>query len=387
MKTAEKLVPQLRFSEFNDDLICKTIGEVCEVKTGGKDTKDKDDDGLYPFFVRSNNVEKINCFSYDGEAILTSGDGVGVGKNFHYINGKFDYHQRVYALKEFNKNYNGKFIYHFFSEKFYRRVLGLSAKNSVDSVRMDFITKMKINFPTLPEQQKIASFLTDVDVKITQLTKKKTLLEQYKKGVMQKIFNQELRFKPNVIARRHDEAISQNKTSFPDWEEKKLGEVFKISAGGDIDKINVSKEKSRDFKFPIFANSEKQNGLYGYSNIYKIDFECVTVTGRGSLGNAVARYDKFYPIVRLLVLKPKINLNVFFFENAINQLNILSESTGVPQLTAPQIATYKIGYPSLKEQTKIANFLSDIDTKIEAVNTKIENSKTFKKGLLQQMFV
>ena len=88
-------IPKLRFREFSGAWEEKKLGEICKIKTGSKDTQDRNDDGKYPFFVRSNTVEKINSFSFDGEAILTSGDGVGVGKNFHYMVGKFDYHQRV----------------------------------------------------------------------------------------------------------------------------------------------------------------------------------------------------------------------------------------------------------------------------------------------------
>ena len=139
-------VPQLRFPGFEREWELNLLGNTCIIKTGGSDTQDRTEDGLYPFYVRSNTVERINTFSYDGEAILTSGDGVGVGKNFHYINGKFDYHQRVYALREFKKDYSGKFIYQVFKEQFYKRVIKLSAKNSVDSVRMSMITEMEISF-------------------------------------------------------------------------------------------------------------------------------------------------------------------------------------------------------------------------------------------------
>lgn len=256
-----------------------------------------------------------------------------------------------------------------------KQVMTIAQGTKVLGLATSRLGKINLVIPKFEEQQKIATFLTAVDTKINQLTKKKALLEQYKKGIIQKIFNQELRFKDD------------NGNDYPDWESKKLGEIFKISAGGDISKENVSQEKTEVYKYPIYANSEKRNGLYGYSDIYKIDFDCITITGRGSLGLAIARFEKFYPIVRLLVLKPKINLNVSFFENAINQLNILSESTGVPQLTAPQISSYIIGYPSLDEQTKIANFLSAIDDKINHVNTQLEQTQIFKKGLLQQMFV
>src|SRR5690606_5952031 len=236
-----KRVPKLRFPDFLEEWKRLELGNTCDVKTGNKDTQNKKEDGKYPFFVRSNTVERINSYSFDGEAILTSGDGVGVGKNFHYINAKFDYHQRVYALINFKKEFSGKFIFHVFSEKFYRRVLGLSAKNSVDSVRMDFITKMKISFPSLPEQQKIASFLSSVDKKIAQLQQKKNLLEQYKKGVMQQLFSQKLRFK------------GENGNEYPDWEEKRLGEI------GDFQTSSVDKLSKFD---------EKEVYLVNYMDVY-----------------------------------------------------------------------------------------------------------------------
>ena len=134
------------------------IGNECKITTGNKDTQNKVDDGLYPFFVRSQTVEKINSYSMDCEAILTSGDGVGVGKNYHYMNGKFDFHQRVYCLYEFSERLIGRYLYIYFSNYFYDRVKRLSAKNSVDSVRMDMISKMEIKLPCLEEQTKIANF-------------------------------------------------------------------------------------------------------------------------------------------------------------------------------------------------------------------------------------
>src|SRR5690606_16911409 len=85
---------------------------LCSITTGAKNTEDKVEDGLYPFYVRSQTAEKINSYSYDGEAILTAGDGAGVGKVYHYVNGKFDFHQRVYKFSDFN-NVIGKYLFHF----------------------------------------------------------------------------------------------------------------------------------------------------------------------------------------------------------------------------------------------------------------------------------
>lgn len=183
-------LPILRFSEFNENWDKSTIGILCEVKTGSKDTQNKTDDGKYPFFVRSNNVEKIDSYSYDGEAILTAGDGVGVGKVFHYIKGKFDYHQRVYNIYGF-KNCHGKYIYYYFSNNFYGHVSRLNAKNSVDSVRRNMITDMPVPIPPQSEEQKkIADCLTSLDNLINLKQQELDKLSRYKKGLLQQLLVQ-----------------------------------------------------------------------------------------------------------------------------------------------------------------------------------------------------
>lgn len=183
-------VPELRFAEFMDDgeWEIKPIGEIAKVTTGNKDTQNKIDNGLFPFFVRSQTIERINSYSFNGEAILTSGDGVGVGKNFHYINGKFDFHQRVYCIYEFSEDVGGKFLYLYFSEHFYKRVMKMNAKGSVDSVRMGMITEMPICLPNLTEQKKIANCLSSLDELITAQTEKIATLKTHKKGLMQQLF-------------------------------------------------------------------------------------------------------------------------------------------------------------------------------------------------------
>ena len=162
--------------------------------------------------------------------------------------------------------------------------------------------------------------------------------------------------------------------------------MFEIKAGGDIDNKKLSKNKNEQYKYPVYANALQNNGLYGYSDIYKISGETITVTGRGDVGHAIARKENYYPIVRLLILKPIVKQDVDFWANAINNTRIFVESTGVPQLTAPQLAKIKIYYPSLHEQEKIASFLTLIDKKIEKQKELIEFLKKYKRGLLSQIF-
>ena len=183
-----KTVPELRFSEFRDEWKLFLFKDFARITTGNKDTQNKVDNGKYPFFVRSQNIEKIDSYTFDCEAILTSGDGVGVGKNFHYIVGKFDFHQRVYCIYDFANNISGKFVYQYFSEHFQKRVMQLNAKNSVDSVRMSMIADMPIYLPELKEQQKIADCLSSLDDLITAQTEKIETLKLHKKGLMQGLF-------------------------------------------------------------------------------------------------------------------------------------------------------------------------------------------------------
>lgn len=366
----EKLVPKIRFPEFEVNWKKKEIGQICKVDTGNKDTKNKIESGSYPFFVRSNTVERINSYSYDGEAILTSGDGVGVGKNFHYINGKFDYHQRVYCLKQFKSDISGKFLFFIFSENFYRRVIRLSAKNSVDSVRMDMITKMQLGFPSLAEQQKIATFLTSVDERITLLEKQKQGLETYKKGVMQQLFSQQLRFKDDAGR------------DFPDWEEKKLGEVSTITTGS-----SNRQDSGLDGEFTFFDRSEDIRT----SNIYLFDTEAIIVAGEGSDFKPkyfIGKFDLHQRSYAIMNFKNSTGKFLFYYIH-FHRNHFLSQAVGstVKSLRLPMFQKMEIKLPCLDEQQKIASFLSAIDARIDVVSKQIEQSKVFKKGLLQQLFV
>ena len=182
--------PRLRFPEFQNtgEWEIRNVSQLAKVTTGAKDTQNKVEGGHYPFFVRSQTVEHIDCYSYEGEAVLTSGDGVGVGKNFHYIKGKFDFHQRVYCIYDFDEGVSGLFFYLYFSEHFGERVMRMSAKNSVDSVRMAMITEMPVTMPSLPEQQRIADCLASLDDLIAAQTQKLDALKTHKKGLMQQLF-------------------------------------------------------------------------------------------------------------------------------------------------------------------------------------------------------
>ena len=157
---------QTEAGEIPEEWEVDYVENLAQITTGKKNTQDRIEDGQYPFFVRSQTVERINCYSYDGEAVLTAGDGVGTGKVFHYINGKFDVHQRVYRISDFSPRLNGYFFFIYFSSRFYSRIMQMTAKSSVNSVRREMIVKMPVPLPPKGEQGAIAKALIDADASI-----------------------------------------------------------------------------------------------------------------------------------------------------------------------------------------------------------------------------
>ena len=175
---------------------------LCDIKTGGKDTQDNVENGSYPFFVRSPNVERINSFSFDGEAVLTSGDGAGVGKIFHYYVGKFDYHQRVYKFSNF-KDVSGKYFYWFLKENFQYEILRWNAKSTVDSVRLPFLQNFPMVLPPIEEQEnlllKIDSIDDRVEKLIQRLMKKIEILKEYRQSLISSVVTGKVRVTEDMI--------------------------------------------------------------------------------------------------------------------------------------------------------------------------------------------
>lgn len=185
-KNGEK-VPEIRFPEFTDDWEQRKSKELCTISTGKGNTQDKVDNGIYPFYVRSATIEKSNDYLYDQEAVLTVGDGVGTGKVFHYVNGKYNLHQRVYRMFDF-KDVSAKYFYYYFSKNFYKRVMSMTAKTSVDSVRMEMIADMNIVFPSAKEQEKIVCFFSNLDDTIALHQRRLEHLKLRKKALLQQMF-------------------------------------------------------------------------------------------------------------------------------------------------------------------------------------------------------
>ena len=161
--------------------------ELCNIGTGKSNTQDQVEDGIYPFYIRSDIPVKSNKYLYDCEAVITIGDG-NIGRVFHYVNGKFDLHQRCYKMTDFQDIW-GKYFYYFFSTRFYDRAMKMTAKATVDSVRLEMISEMDIWKPTaIDEQKKIAEFFANLDNLITLHQRELEKLQNIKKSMLEKMF-------------------------------------------------------------------------------------------------------------------------------------------------------------------------------------------------------
>ena len=237
----------------------------------------------------------------------------------------------------------------------------------------EYVSSIKYCIPSFSEQNKIASFLTSADKKINLLTKKKALLETYKKGVMQKIFSQEIRFK------------DEDGNNYPDWEEKKLGEVLNYEQPTKY--IVKSTEYNNSYKTPVLTAGK--SFVLGYTdeseNIY---FKTpVIIFDDFTMANKFVEFPFKVKSSAMKILKPvDENINMVFVYK-IMQMIKYPKGNEHKRFWISEYSNIKISYPSDKEQNKIAEFLSNIDKKMELVDCQLERNKEFKKGLLQQMFV
>lgn len=190
------LTGQKRLPGFQGEWKLKLLGDTSDIKTGNKNNEDKVDDGQYPFFVRSDVIEKINPYSHDCEAILVPGEG-RIGSIFHYINGRFDVHQRVYAITQFDSEVSAKFVHFCLSKYFGPWAMQNSVKATVDSLRLPTFQNFEFQLPpTLSEQTAIATVLSDMDAEIIALEQRREKARLLKQGMMQELLTGRIRLVP-----------------------------------------------------------------------------------------------------------------------------------------------------------------------------------------------
>ena len=271
------------------------------------------------------------------------------------------------ALVRMNENVDSKFIaYTLSTEKYNNKLNNLNDSGAKAGLNLGTIRSFELTIPQKEEQTKIASFLSAVDEKISQLTQKHELLSQYKQGMMQKLFGQQIRFK------------ADDGSELGEWENLKFRDVITIKYGKDHKAL-------KEGNIPVLGTG----GIMRYVDSYLYDGESILIGRKGTIDKPQFISGKFWTVDTLFYteigerLIPKFAYQQLLLVNWLN----LNEATGVPSLNTTSIGNIELKVPYLEEQTKIANYLSTIDQKIEVVTQQIEQAKQWKKGLLQQMFV
>ena len=278
----------------------------------------------------------------------------------------------------------------------------LAVEAAQKNINIEFLKPYKFNIPSLPEQQRIANFLSMVDKKVQALTRKKELLEEYKKGVMQKIFSQEIRFK------------KEDGSDYVEWEEKKLGQLLDLltdfEANGSFAdvKANVEVVNSKDYAWYVRATDLENNSplnsvkyvtekSYNFLKKTKLSGGELLVSKRGEIGKLYYYHPKesinatVAPNLYLLKLNksvlPFYLYNYFKNESGNKKLRRINASSTIGALYKDDVKAIRLFIPSIEEQTKIAAFFSSLDEKIDTVGNQLKLMQKWKKGLLQKMFV
>ena len=333
--------------------------ELCNIGTGKSNTQDQVEDGIYPFYIRSDIPVNSNKYLYDCEAVITIGDG-NIGRVFHYVNGKFDLHQRCYKMTDF-QNVWGKYFYYIFSTRFYDRAMKMTAKATVDSIRLEMISEMNILKPTeINEQKKIADFFTHLDNLITLHQRKLDRLKNIKKSMLDKMFPKDGEVVPEIRFKGFTDA----------WEQRKLGEVGSVSMCRRIFKEQTSESGDIPFyKIGTFGGqadafiSEELFAEYRSKYPYPKEGD-ILISASGSIGRTVefTGGNEYFQDSNIVWLSHDDRLdNTFlkYFYSVVKWAGI--EGSTIKRLYNDNILHTVISMPSVAEQKKIGAFFKELD--------------------------
>jgi len=415
-------IPELRFPEFAEAWQSKKMGLFAKFSKGkGISKSDISEDGetecirygeLYTIYnevidkvYSKTNVNKRDLVLSEANDVIIPGSGetqIDIATASCVLKSGVALGGDLNIIKSEN---NGVFLSYNLNNRKKIEIAKIAQGNSVVHLYSSQLASLNINLPSIPEQQKVASFLTAVDNKLTQLKQKKTILDQYKKGIMQKIFSQEIRFK------------EEDGKEFPEWEKKKLGELYSFISTNSFSRENLNYENGEvknihygdiHTKFKVqfditkelvpYINSEIQ--LRITENNYCREGDLVIADASedyADVGKSIEimnlNHEKTVAGLHTILARPDLSILAIGFGGFLmkshavrNQIMIIAQGTKVLSISTGRLAVIKIGLPIKAEQTKIANFLSAIDEKINHCQLQIEKTVLYKKGLLQKMF-
>ena len=364
---------------FSGEWETKRLGNVAHIKTGSKNNEDKDENGQYPLFVRSAIVERINSYCYDGEAILVPGEG-GIESVFHYINGRFDCHQRVYMINRFMDDVCGKLVYYCMVLQFGSHALKNTVKATVDSLRLPTFKNFSFLISKdVSEQRAIAEVLSDVDGLLNALEALIAKKRAIKQATMQQLLTGRTRL-PGFSGA---------------WETKRLGEIAPIrnhktlpaSVNPDtlcVELDHIEQGSGQLLEYAIARNSTSSkyhffagDVLFGRLRPYLRKFWHADRNGICTT--------EIWP---LMANRDQIDSGFLY---AIVQSDpfiaaaSISYGTHMPRADWNVMRNFEICLPEAREQLAIASVLSDMDAEIAALEQRREKTRAIKQGMMQQL--
>lgn len=391
MNAKQAKYPQLRFKGFTDPWEKCKLGDLVDINTGNRNHQDSVINGKYDFYVRSEKIEHLNEYDFDEEAILVPGDG-RIGQIFHYVNGKFALHQRVYKVDNFNLLYP-KFLLQLFNKSFREHALKENAQGTVPSLRKPVFTNWIITIPKIEEQTKIGTFFKQLDDTIALHQRKLAKLKKLKQGYLQKMFPQNGSKFPQLRFAGFADA----------WEQRKLGESCRI---GDIDH-RMPKSVTEGVPYLMTGDFIGENKLnFENTKLVSIeDYDQLSKKIKPEYGDILfARYAsvgavryvdiqrKFLISYSCAIMKPNIDIKGLFLYQLLQtdfmkrKIEFEINPNSQKNIGIDSLKKLKISIPIIEEQEKIGKFFKDLDNTIALHQRKLEKLQELKKGYLQKIF-
>jgi len=381
-------IPKLRFPEFGGEWEVKKLDDIAKIERGRFSPRPRNDPRFYggsiPFVQTSDVVKsngrirtytqtlnheglKVSKLFPKGTILITIAANIG---HTGILDEDMACPDSLIGI-QCNHETSPEFLNYYLSTQ-QKRMDNVASEAAQKNINIEFLKPYSVPYTSIDEQEKIAGFLTVVDERIYLIDKKVEMLKQYKKGVMQKIFTQQIRFK------------DKNDNDYPDWQEKRLDSIADIKKGTQLngDELEVTGA------YPMLNGGQRPSG---YTNEYNSDAHTVTISeGGNSCGYVSYMTEKFwsgghlYTLLNLAAEKLFLYSQLKYKQEDIMRLRV---GSGLPNIQKGDLGRLKLAVPSQQEQQKIADFLTSLDDKIDLERTKLEQAKQFKKSLLQRMFV
>ena len=322
----------------------KPLMDLAEIGTGNSNRQDEEENGKYPFYVRSKNILRSNSFQFDETAIIIPGEG-GIGDIFHYVEGKYALHQRAYRIHITSDEVNTKFLYYIMHNSFKKYILSKSVGATAISIRKPMIEKFEIPIPPLPVQTEIVKILDALTALASELTNELILRRKQYEYYREKLLSEK-----------------KLEKSGGDW--KYLTQVANLTRGRVMSKGYLSDNVG---DYPVYSSQTVNNGEIGKINSFDFDGEFVSWTTDGAnAGTVFYRSGKFSitNVCGLIKIKnsSELNYKFLFYWLSIEAKKHVYSGMGNPKLMSHQMEKIKIPIPPLSVQTEIVKILDKFET-------------------------